>query len=195
MDIDKIGAMSAQFKANKAKTRENAAKSFQDLLQLKLRQQPAAYSGQADPFAPDSIYRAGGIEALSARARVQQSAGGDVTDFLGLINQDAYLSAQDVVTRLVDTGAVSAYDAAKLNSTVFPGRDDLMGYLLNEPGFTDLNSIDPRDTLKRLEAMISNEQFTYGHILGRYGKQTTAVRELSESHARVLEALVNSQKA
>ncbi len=194
MDVNKIGAISQQFQVNKSKKAADAPMSFQELMQLRLGQQSAAPAA-ADAYTLDAIYRAGGIEAVSARSRVQHSTGGDVTDFLGLMNQDVYISAQDTIAGLVDTGAISAADAGKLGYSVFPAADDLMGYLLNEPGFTDLNSIDPNDSEAMLEAMINNEQFTYGHILGKYGKQATSVQELAESHSRVLAALrVNNMK-
>ncbi len=188
MDINKIGAFSQQFQVNKSTKAADAPMSFQELMQLRLNRQSAA-PASPDAYTLDAIYRAGGIEAISARSRVQHSVGGDVTDFLGLMNQDVYISAQEMIAGLVDTGAISAADAGKLGYSVFPAADDLMGYLLNEPGFTDLNSIDPNDAEAMLEAMISNEQFTYGHVFGKYGKQATAVQELADSHSRVLAAL------
>jgi hypothetical protein len=190
LDINKLGGVFSQNAVNNAKVKgETPAVSFQDFLQQKLQKPQAQSPAQADALGLEALYRASGIEAVSARARIQQTTGGDVSDFLGLISQDNFLAAQDIVSQLVSAGGISAADAQKLGYSVFPAQGDLMDMLLGEQGFADLNAIDPTDTLARLEAMIGNERFAYDYILGRYGKQATAVLELADSHTRVFDAL------
>jgi hypothetical protein len=188
LDINKLGGVLPQNAANNAKVKADApAVSFQDFLQQKLQRPQAQGAAQPDSLGLEALYRASGIEAVSARARIQQATGGDVSDFLGLITQDKYLASQDIISQL--NSGITAEDAQKLGLSVFPKQGDLMDMLLGEAGFTDLTAIDPTDTLARLEAMISNERFTYDYVLGKYGKQTTSVLELADSHTRVLDAL------
>jgi hypothetical protein len=190
LDINKLGGVLPQNAVNNAKVKADApAVSFQDFLQQKLQKPQTQGSAQPDALGLEAFYRASGIEAISARARIQQSTGGDVSDFLGLINQDTFLASQDIISQLLSSGGITAADAQKLGYSVFPKQGDLMDMLLGEAGFTDLNAIDPTDTLARLEAMISNERFTYDFILGKYGKQTNSVLELADSHTRVFDAL------
>jgi hypothetical protein len=190
LDINKLGGVFPQNAVNSATVKGEApAVSFQEFLQQKLQKPQGQNAAQPGTPGLEAFYRASGIEAVSARARVQQAAGGDVSDFLGLINQGSYLASQDIVSQLLGSGGISAADAQKLGYTVFPAQGDLMDMLLGEAGFTDLDTVDPTNTLARLEAMIGNERFAYDYILGRYGKQASSVLELADSHTRVLDAL------
>ncbi len=155
MDVNKLGGVFAQNAVNNAKTKGEApAVSFQEFLQQKLGAQQSTGAAQTDTLGLEALYRASGIEAVSARARIQQTTGGDVSDFLGLINQDTYLEAQDMISQLLAMGKISSSDAQKLGYSVYPREGDIMDMLLGETGFTDLNAIDPNDTLARLEAMV-----------------------------------------
>lgn len=189
MEFNKIGGVLPQNAANAPKAKPaTPAVSFQAFLQQKLQQQ-APTAPQTETSALDALYSASGIEAISARARIQQTTGGDVSSFLGLIRQGEYLASDDLISQLLASGSVSASDLQKLGYSVSPEEGDLMEPLTEESGFTDLSTIDPANTAARLEAMISNERFAYDYVLGKYGKQTTAVQELADSHTRVLDAL------
>lgn len=168
------------------------------------------------------------IEAIATKSRVQYVAGGDVSDFLELVEQKPLLldgldlsslpasssgthildaatinslSAKydvnnlspqeqlDLLSELVDVGAISKSDVEKLQKTVSPTNGDLMEYLTNEPQFKDVASESATQPLKRLDAMISNERFTYDHVQNRYGQRCTSVKELADSHQRVADTL------
>ncbi len=102
------------------------------------------------------------------------------------------LSTQEqfsLLIELVEMGALSKSDIQKTQMSVSPDSGDLMGYLAKSPEFSDVSAMEGTDLKGRLEAMISNERFTYEHVQSRYGQRCTSVKELADSHQKVLDTL------
>lgn len=106
-------------------------------------------------------------------------------DVSGMTPEEQY----KLLDELTGLGAVSKSDAQKLQATVSADETDLMGYLSKEPGFSDIAAISGNQPLERLNAMISNERYTYDHVQDRYGQRCTSVKELADSHQRVSDVL------
>lgn len=188
MEIKNIGGLGA---VNNAKTktdkRENIPVSFKEYMQRHLQ---AAAPVETGGISVDALCEMNEIEAIAARSKIIQDTGGDVSDFLELVGKQPFLQQQYAqFSELAERGVLTKDDAEKTQLSVFPGEDDLMGYLVDEPGFRDVLSIDASDTKGRLDAMIRNERFTYNHVLQRYGKRAASVSALADSHQRVLDTL------
>lgn len=212
------------------KDKNTGTQSFGTYLQNRMNKSEPQV-GAVGGVSVDSLCEMNGIEAIATRSRIHQNQGGDVSDYLELIQKKEYLlrgvdfssqaplneassggktlSAEQAAMlrekynvddlpskaqyglfqKLTDLGIITKYDVQKTQLSVAPDKDDLMGYIAEQPEFSDVAAVPETKPKDRLDSMIHNERFAYNHVLNRYGKRCQAVAELVDSHQKVLDTL------